>query len=224
MISHYVAYPCSCSTWFIGFKQLEPEPIIATLRYLIPWDANWVKSCHTVECTRDRIRRRWPGSTFVVEVAISSRPLLRSLTLMERVKGHGKSRRMADTLCMYKIIRYKSPLSTSMRFFVSMEYYVETMLHFWISCKLYLISGFRCMKTIITDDPLDKLSRWWFQILFYFHPYLCNFQNTCWFKPFMGDNYVKKWSKLCVAMGPLQKRYPPFWMFMFTLQKHAGVG
>ena len=24
----------------------------------------------------------------------------------------------------------------------------------------------------------------------------------------MGDNYVKKWSKLCVAMGPLQKRYP----------------
>ena len=37
---------------------------------------------------------------------------------------------------------------------------------------------------------------------------MCNFQNTGWFKPFMGDNYVKKLPKLCVAMGPLQKRYP----------------
>ena len=40
--------------------------------------------------------------------------------------------------------------------------------------------------------------------------HVCNFQNTGWFKRFMGDNYVKTWSKLCVAMGPLQKRYPTF--------------
>ena len=162
-----------------------------------------------------RLWWKWPSAAGLY---FDHWPSWKGWRVMVKVEGwqiHCACMRLSDT---------NPPCLHRWDFLVSMEYYVETMLHFWISCKLYLISGFRCMKTIITDDPLDKLSRWWFQILFYFHPYLCNFQNTRWFKPFMGDNYVKKWSKLCVAMGPLQKRYPPFWMFMFTLQKHAGVG
>ena len=36
-----------------------------------------------------------------------------------------------------------------------------------------------------------------------------NFQKMRWFNNFMGDNYVKNWSKLCARMGLLQKRYSP---------------
>lgn len=52
------------------------------------------------------IRRHWPGSTFVVEVAISSRPLLFWLGLSWKGWREMARKRMADTLCMYKIIRY----------------------------------------------------------------------------------------------------------------------
>ena len=118
----------------------------------------------------------------------------------------------------------------------------------WMTHPTYsaAIEAWRCHSTILCP-LLGELTSWedeseWIlriqQLLMFILPgvhglfliyicvctYMCNFQNTRWFKPFMGDNYVKKWSKLCVAMGPLQKRYPPFWMFMFTLQKHAGVG
>ena len=48
--------------------------------------------------------------------------------------------------------------------------------------------------------------------------HLCNFQNTHWFKPFMGDKYVKKF-KTVRSNGTPSKAIPPFWMFKFTLQK-----
>ena len=59
---------------------------------------------------------------------------------------------------------------------------------------------------------------------------MCNFQNTGWFNPFMGDNYVEKdekWWKVVKTVrsdGTPSKAIPPFWMFMFILQTHAGVG